>query len=438
MIYPTRSAIRSILSARGGVLGMMQTATVQLSIVFINLSTGIIAARWLGPVGRGDYAALSVWLMLPATLSVAGLQAGIIFVSRRDPDRTDAVSLAGLLCGLVAYAPVAVLSFALAPLFVQGYGVGGLIAVAICASGLNAAVMLSRQSLLGARETLLFNLSCAASPLVYLVALTVCWSVGRISLDAVFLSQITSVLVAAVIAAVFYARRRAGWRQLRVVMRPLASYSLRAAGIDLVNIVYGNADRLFLLAFVAPAELGLYAVALSFARLTSILQVAVSSVLLVDLSGKPAAEIESYIHALFLLLFWMLTTSCLLAAVLGREVLVLFFGHAFAACAPIFKVLVVESSLSCLCQVIMEAFLASEQPSYPSRVQLAYAVILLAALAALTPRFGGLGAATAMLAAAACKMAMLLAGLSRIEVALPNIGLRGYVRARRHRALFAR
>ena len=86
----------------------------------------------------------------------------------------------------------------------------------------------------------------------------------------------------------------------------------------------------------------------------------------------------------------------------------------------------------------MEAFLASEQPSYPSRVQLAYAVILLAALAALTPRFGGLGAATAMLAAAACKMAMLLAGLSRIEVALPNIGLRGYVRARRHRALFAR
>ena len=423
-----RVLLQSVLSARGGALGMIQTGGVQILIMFINLSTGILTARWLGPVGRGDFAVITLWFMLPASISTAGLQAGIVFTSRHRPESAKAIGFVALAFGLAIYVPVAAASLFLLPFWLHEYDahIRTLSAIAVLSSALNLCVMLSRQSLLGMRRITLFNASCAASPAIYLVALLICGLAGSITIDTAFFSQIATIATTATIALFFYVgQRHVRWGEIRAIRTPLLSYSVKAASIDLVNIFYGNADRLILIGFVGPAELGFYAVALSFARLISILQTAVSSVLLVDLAGKPAPEIETYVHNLFRTLFWVLACSCGFAILAGEPILVLFFGRKFAASASIFKALIVETSISCLCQVIMEAFLASNRPGYPSRVQLVYSIVLVAALLTLIPVFGGVGAAVAMLIAALVKMALLLLGLSRIDICLPRISIRG-------------
>ena len=71
--------------------------------------------------------------------------------------------------------------------------------------------------------------------------------------------------------------------------------------------------------------------------------------------------------------------------------------------------------------MLVEAFLASGRPSYASIVQGTYSVLLLGGLLLLAPAWGGLGAALAMLGAMLNKLTLLLLGLQRIGLSLPDL-----------------
>jgi O-antigen/teichoic acid export membrane protein len=212
------------------------------------------------------------------------------------------------------------------------------------------------------------------------------------------------------------------WRDLRPFqgLRPLCAYSLRAAPIDLVSTLAWNIDRLVLVGLISPAAFGLYAVSISFSRVLMVLQVAISSVMFADLASRPRAEIELFTHRAFRLMLWALVVADLALCLFDRKLLAAVYGGDFAAAVPIFRVLLVDASLACLSQVVMQTYMAAGVPAYASTIQVVSFVITLAMMFVLAPRYDGIGAAAALAIGSICKTTLLIFCLPRIGVALPN------------------
>lgn len=67
-----------LLRARGGFFAMLQTLLAQGATLVVNVGTGVITARMLGPVGRGEFAAACLWLILPALIATSGLRSAVV------------------------------------------------------------------------------------------------------------------------------------------------------------------------------------------------------------------------------------------------------------------------------------------------------------------------------------------------------------------------
>ncbi len=419
-----RKLLATIADARGGALGMLQTMLAQVGILAVNLATGILTARLLGPTGRGEFAAAMLWFMLPSTLAIAGLQSGVVYQTRQDQAKAGSIAIAGLLAAIAIYVPVAATCLIVMPALMHGYDteVITLARLATASSILNVVMLLARQSLLGTRNMHFFNISSAASPITYLVFLVAVLPFHNLTATSAVLAQVAATAVV-IVPTVWWAARDWAMRQVwpMAVLKPLLRYGWRAAGIDLAGVFYSNVDRLVLVGLIAPAQFGLYAVATSFARMIYIVQAAVSSVTLADLAHRPVDEVQAYIHRAFRLLFWLLLAGCVAGWLLGGVLLRLIYGEGFAMAVPTYRIMLAESALSCISQVLIEAYLATGRPSYPAIVQGLYSVTLLAAMLLLAPTWGGVGAAAAMLGAVICKLFFLVAGLRQIGLSTPGL-----------------
>ncbi len=416
-----------VLRARGVGAGMMQTLITQGAVMLVNVATGILTARLLGPTGRGELGAAFLWFLLPAALATVGLQNGIVYETRRRPGRAAATGVVSLGCATLLFIPLALGCLWALPHLMRGYTASGLALArfAILTSVFNVWMVLLRQSLLGTGNMLFFNLSNYFSPLLYLLLLLVLFATSRITPFNVMAAQVAATIMVLVPTG-FVAIR--AWRKLPAFVlasaAPLLAYSLKASPIDLVMVGYYNIDRVFLVALVSPTEFGFYTVAASLARLLGILQTAVSSVTLAGMSHRPVREIEIFIHQTFRILFWLLAAGCIVGWLLGGELMRVFYGAKFGSAAPVFRVLIVDASAACLAQMQLEAFLAAGRPSYPSIVQAVSFAVIIGLMLMLAPSLGALGAALSLLGGSLTKLVLLLMGLRSIGLALPSLRIR--------------
>ena len=417
---------RVVLRGRSIGAGMMQTLITQGAIMVVNIATGILTARLLGPSGRGELGAAMLWFLLPCALATVGLQSGIVYETRRRPGRAAATGLVSLGVATLLFVPAAAACLWALPHLMRGYTPAGLALArfAILCSVLNVWMTLLRQSLLGTRNMLLFNLSNYFSPLLYLLLLLVLFTTSVITPFRVMAAQVVATVLVVIPTAFFTMR---AWKRMPKFIlagaRPLLSYSIKASPIDLVMVGYWNIDRVFLVALVAPAEFGYYTVAASLARLLGILQAAISSVTLAGMSHRPVREIEAFIHQAFRILFWLMALGCVGGWIFGGELMRVFYGRSFGSAAPVFRVLIVDASMACLAQMQLEAFLAAGRPSYPSIVQTISFTVIIGLMLVLAPRFGAVGAAFSLLAGSTTKLGLLLAGLRGIGVGWPSLRL---------------
>lgn len=76
------------------------TLATNIEINVIGLITGVLAARLLGPEGRGELAAIQMWGAFVATLSLLGLPDAVVYLSGREPRRAGAYWISGSVCAL--------------------------------------------------------------------------------------------------------------------------------------------------------------------------------------------------------------------------------------------------------------------------------------------------------------------------------------------------
>ena len=67
---------------------VVMTAGTNLVLASLGLVTGILAARLLGPVGRGELAAIQTWPSVMATIAMLGLPEAVVYFSAKEREQS--------------------------------------------------------------------------------------------------------------------------------------------------------------------------------------------------------------------------------------------------------------------------------------------------------------------------------------------------------------
>jgi O-antigen/teichoic acid export membrane protein len=417
--------VHAVLAARGGVFAMVQTGIAQGLTMGVNVATGIITARLLGPIGRGEFAAASFWLLLPSLLATAGLQNAVIYGARRTPGEASGIAAAGLAASTFVFLPMLAACMWLLPYVMHAY-TNHIIAVgriALLLSAANIWMTMLRQWLIGTQRFGLFNTLVYGVALAYLGLLLLLAACGAVTPASATYAQIGSTILGLLVLTPLMMSdlKHAPIRHVARHLRAVLDYGGRAAAIDVVTVLSQNIDRLVLVVLIPAAEFGLYVVALSFARILMILQTAVSAVLLADLAGRSHEDIAAVTRNCFRLLLWILLAVCAAILAVDGRLLRVVYGADFAGAVPVFRVLLLDAALSCLAQVLIQAFLARNASGVASTVQIVCFAVTAAGVLALAPRMGSIGAAAALAGGSLLRLGLLLASLRQIGIQVPNV-----------------
>jgi O-antigen/teichoic acid export membrane protein len=372
--------------------------------VVIGTVTGIIAARSLGPSGRGELAAIIVPLsLLPYPLSF-GLTT---FASRSAAAGRDlglVLGTAGALAfviGCAAVAPCLVLATVLAEgsrgvytVLVIGFS---LLPISLVANVL-ADVGLGRQAwnrvtiqrlipmltvLLGYVLLLLFGVFTPASA-------------GAVVLASGFLSAIPFLPIAS---------RARPLRFSPAVAREALRFGTRAMPITLSQLLNHRLDQLLMVPLVSRRQLGLYAVAVTISGIAGMLASAMHTVLYPKVA---AGEDISIAGALRRGLFAVACLSLLLAVV-SPIFLPVAFGRAFGDAVPMALILLVAAVPLAGVTILSAVFTAGRRILLAGMSEIVSLGVTVIGLLLLLPSLGGIGAAIVSLVAYTVNFCWLLA-----------------------------
>jgi len=389
------SAVANVAVTNGFILGL-------------NVLTGVLTARLLGPAGRGELAALLLWPQFLGYAFAFALPSAVIYLARRDASNKRGIAGTAILLSLV----------------------GGLCAAAVGTLALPALLRQADHTLLSqARWMMVFtpfatvstmltaliqleerfhfyNLLRYAPLVLTFVALVILGSTGGLSP----LSGALAYLLPGV--PVFLWMCWWVWRSLRPTLvdwrihaRPLVSYGARAYGGEAAGTVLAQVDKLVLVNLLTASAFGVYVVLFNLSRVITLLASAIAPVLFPRTAGRPPNEVcRSTERALA-----VATPLCLLGALgfaaFGGIALRMLYGPAFAGGHAALAVLSLEAALFSIAHVLTQPFLALDRPGVITLIQSATVLLGGAAMWWLAPLQGVNGAAAALLLTTALRTA---------------------------------
>lgn len=384
-----------------------------LTIQVLNVATGVLTARLLGPTGKGELTAVMLWPGLLASLGFLGLTDAITYIASKEPGRSQAILGTGLVAALAQSAVLMAFGYALLPNVLVNFDPATVEIARLCLwwIPLNM-ITLYALSLLSA------HLRFAAYNAVRLtvIAATFGGLVWLMTTDAMSVEHATFVYLAAngvtmLLALALCARRvRLTMRLDRGLLRRLLSFGLKAHISSLAAIINARGDQTMVSIFLAPMHLGLYAVAGSLTWGVTLIVASVVPVIMpsmLTLSDQP-----SRIRRLGQLMRACLTLSSLAAVVLfplASLIIVMFFGPAFEPITDVARLLLVAAVISSVVTPMSFGLKAFGLPFEAALADLAGLVTMLTSLLIFLPTLGLMGAGLAPVLAAITSLVCLTA-----------------------------
>lgn len=418
---PIRVRLQRLLRGDRPLFALFQSVGIQVFVLGINVLTGVVMARLLGPEGRGVYAAVTLWPPLLAALAVAGLNSAIVFRMRRVPAAMGGIASASLLLGAVHSLVAIAIGAVLLPVFMAQYAPPIVLFAQLCLVSVltNSTQNIVKQAFAGASRFGYGNLTHLMPQLFHLIALLSIIPFAALSARGAVLALLGSGAIAVLVMLPKFIRvARPRLKDGLVELRSLVSYSARAAPMDGVFALATYADRLVLIPLLPASALGLYAVAFSFSRVIQLVQPAIASVVLSHMSGQTQSDGKRLHDYALRFLLAGLVAGCVLLWIAGESLLVFTYGAQFGAANAAFRLLVIEASLGTLSQVTVQLFLSRDRPGVVSAIQVLVLCASAAALLVLVPRYGVTGAALGLVVAGAIRWLLLLGAL-RLILKLP-------------------
>jgi len=372
------------------------TALGQLASTGLGVFTGVVTARLLGPQGRGELAALTLWPMLLVLLATMGINQAVVFYTGKGVYGVSEIWTASQFigaCQSLAIILVGVLAIPLAlkhyPAPVKHLSLVFLASIPLIMLGGYPVNVLQGRLRMGS-----FNVTRTVPSCAYAIGLIVLFAFRKASLLGVVACQIAAnatALVSCHWALLRTVRLRFAWEPRALF--DLLRYGWKTQFGNISDYVNRSCDQLLLSLFVAPHELGLYAVAVSMVSGVLFVPQAAAAVTLAAGSNAQPTGASRVVARLFRTsLVWLIITCS--ALFLGAHWLVLFvFGPSFARSAVAARILLPGMVAVGLNQVLYDGARALGDPALPSYAQGFAGGITLLGLFLALPRFGFIGAA---------------------------------------------
>lgn len=399
--------------ARDGVVSLVASGVVQV----LNVVSGILIARSLGPAGRGELAAVTLWPALLAAVAGSGTSDAVTYLASRRPDRARDVAATGLGIALVQGAVVVATGYVVVPLVIGHYGGDAVLASRLYLAW--APMMLptvTGTAVLRGRMSLGATNALRVAVIVFTVAgLLVALAAGRLTvltIVAVYLGA--NLLTLAATLAMLAARGELGMAIRRDLVRPVLGYGLRAHVGNISTLANAQAGQALISLLLAPVSLGLFSVALTVTSAVSLVGTSLALVAMPAIGSCRSPEEMRIAFARFVRATLALSALAALATALATPLLLgRVFGRGFEPAAGPAWVLLVGATFASTNLVLGAGLNAFNRPLVSSTAQLIAAGVTAVSLAALLPALGIVGAALASSLAGLAATAHMVAHATR-------------------------
>jgi len=401
----------------GQAVALGQTFAASLLLAALNAATGILAARLLGPVGRGELAAVQLWPTFLATLAVLGLPDALVYFASADRRRSGRYLGTATALALGTSVLAMLIGFPLLAVVLHGKG-GRLVDTArlyllICPLFVLAGLPFN--ALRGAGAFGAWNAIRVVPSLLWLGILTAVGLAG--SPDPLVLPKwhlLGLALLVVPIAMITATRVPGPYRPDGGLVRPILRYGLPGMAASVPQQLNLRLDQMLMASFLPTRDLGLYVAAVAWSGAVSPLVTAVGTVLFPSVAQQTEAPARAAVLAQGSRLALLLTASAAtVVGVLTWPGLRVLFGPEFGPAVPAALVLVAGASIVGYGFVLQEGLRGLGLPRAVLRAELTGLAVSMAVLAVLLPLLGILGAAMASVAGYSAVVAVVLRHIRR-------------------------
>ncbi|MBE9012236.1 oligosaccharide flippase family protein [Pseudanabaenaceae cyanobacterium LEGE 13415] len=396
------------LQGRDGTAAIAQTLLARALIIAVNVATGTITARILGPAGRGEQAAMAIWPQFFAYSLSFGLPSALLYTLKRYPTDRSRTFSAAIVLGVFISIFSAIVGLIAIPILMNGrYGTEAI--------RLSQALMLAvpvvvfteilRSAMEGSDEFAIANQIRYIPPLSTLGILIVLALTQRLTpftaVVSYWIPMIPLLVWMIACAKRFFLIR---FTHLKTSFKRLLHYGLRAYGIDLISALAGQIQQVLAVSLLASAAMGLYAIAFSLCQLLYVVQSSFVTVLFPKAAARPLSEVVELTGRAARISGVIATVFAIVMMILAPIVLNLLYGAAYLPAIPIFRILAIETVLGGVAIMLSQAFMAIDRPGIVTVIQGIGLMMGVPLILMLTPIFGLMGLGLALLGSTAIRL----------------------------------
>ena len=384
-----------------GTRSVSTTALTNLTLAGLGTVTGVIAARLLGPAGRGELAAVQLWPIFLGGLAALGLPAAVVYFAAGRPEQSGQLLSNAMVVGLATSIVIGTVGAVTAPHLLGKYSAEARSASRLLFLTLPLYTLggTPLEALRGIGRVGAWNMLRLTAPLLWLAVLASSWATGNHHLRFIALGiAISSAVPLAVgtVVATRYATRP--FRPTASLMQPMFRFGFPGLLTTIPQALNLRLDQMLLVTVVSSDRLGLYVAAVAWSSLPAAALSSLGMVVFPKLASEPnvAKRRDLLLRTLRLALGGSVALT-VTSAVLTPIALPLLFGERFRAAIAPALVLVFAGGVLAWSMVIEDGFRGLGMPKVPLFAQLGGLVVTVLLLVLLIGGFDITGAAVASL-----------------------------------------
>lgn len=376
------------------------SAATNVGIACLGLLSGPLAARLLGPAGRGEVAAIQNLFWLTAILAMLGLPEAATYFTARHPGEAGHVLATGIALTVLAMPVCFAVMYPLVPriLAAQPAETRHAAREILLAVPLYVAIVVGTNTVRGANKLIHWNLLRLLPGGGWLVFLAGAWFWGM--KDPVRIAFGYIAVLACIVAPVLWIAGRlvpSSWSPSPKLAAPMLRYGMPLAGAAIPQTLNLRLDQILIGAFLPPYQLGLYVAAVAWSTAVFLMPNAIGNVLfprIASAAASPVERVRTLAQGVRIGILTSGTVGIFLLA-LTRYAIPLLFGKAFAPAVAVAYILIFAAVI-CALNIIFEESLRGLGDTrgvfWGETVGVGITVL---SLALLLPRLGIIGAGVA-------------------------------------------
>lgn len=408
----------------------LTTTSANLLISAIGVCTGVMAARLLGPRGRGELAAIQAWPTALAGLGLLGSAEALVYFCAREREQRSAYLSACFLVGSCGALICSITGFIAMPwlLKAQGPPVIWGARIFLAQIWLYLAIVMPMELLRAAGRFVSWNIFRVWPMVLWAAILVVAWAAGvrravPLATAIVIIPWITLFVLVPMVRSEVPRLALPSRAQLLDVLR----YGLPVVGTAVPRFVNFRLDQIMMAGLMSPVLLGQYVVAVAWGGASTPFVHGLAAVLVPDLAGRTdiisRGEVFARVSRIAFLVAALIGVGMLAIAGLGIP---FFFGARFRPAIRAAEVLAIAGSVAGFNSVLSEGTRGLGRPVPVLRAEILGLIVTAVGLALFLRPFGILGAAVVSLVAYASTTLWLLiearaaSGVSMLQFTVPQ------------------